>query len=453
MRLDETIKLYNLGRKQEDAGILCHAPFNNLFFGNRGYVMACCFNKLHVLGRYPENTLEEIWNGPEAQILRSAIAKGDLSKGCQGCMSILENGNFGGIPAAVYDKHPVGGLYPTRMEFELDNTCNLECVMCSGEYSSSIRERRERKPAVVSPYDEKFLSQLDAFIPHLHSAQFLGGEPFLIPVYFEIWERLMALNPAIRISVQTNGTILNAKVKRVIENLRVALSVSIDSLDEEAYSKIRVNGDLGRVLANIEYFAQYVKQKQTGMSFSFCPMKQNWAEIPAITAFANKYDASVFFNTVFYPADCSLMNLPATELQEITQYLQQVTLPENTAMEVANKARFAGLIKELKGYQQKAELSKTKPVEYLSFADWLVKMKRYIDSQSGLDAEMKTKVFLNIESKLQFILEKAAEDGIRNEALAGIAGLNIDEIYRSLPEIDSLERVYLLFKERILKIV
>ena len=54
-----------------------------------------------------------------------------------------------------------------------------------------------------NPYDAAFVKQLEEFIPHLEEVKFYGGEPFLIEIYYEIWEKIMELNPKVRISVQT----------------------------------------------------------------------------------------------------------------------------------------------------------------------------------------------------------------------------------------------------------
>jgi MoaA/NifB/PqqE/SkfB family radical SAM enzyme len=60
-----------------------------------------------------------------------------------------------GVGARIRCKH--SGRYPSMLELELNNTCNLECVMCIGELSSSIRKNREKLPAIRSPYDEAFV--------------------------------------------------------------------------------------------------------------------------------------------------------------------------------------------------------------------------------------------------------------------------------------------------------
>ena len=48
---------------------------------------------------------------------------------------------------------------PMRLEFNIHNACNLQCVMCHGLASSSIRAHREGLPALANPYDETFVAR------------------------------------------------------------------------------------------------------------------------------------------------------------------------------------------------------------------------------------------------------------------------------------------------------
>src|SRR5205814_4784152 len=97
---------------------------------------------------------------------------------------------------------------PRIMEFCLENTCNLACVMCNSLLSSSIR-KNEHLPPLKKQYDEHFADQLIPYIPYLKEAIFSGGEPFLIPLYYKIWEQMLDINPDITICVVTNGSTLN----------------------------------------------------------------------------------------------------------------------------------------------------------------------------------------------------------------------------------------------------
>ena len=439
-------------RNRADVGKICHAPFNNLYFGNRGYVMACCANKMHVLGKYPVQSVAEIWAGSKAQELRDAITQQDFNKGCQGCGVLYENGNYTAMPSTAYEDHPQDHPeWPRRLEFELSNTCNLECAMCTGEYSSSIRERREGKPPLENPYDKDFLEQLKPYIPYLHSARFVGGEPFLIELYYDIWELLIRLNPGITIYIQSNGTILNQRVKRVLENLKMSISVSIDSLQPETYRRIRVNGDLERTLKNISFFSSYCKTAGTNFSLSFCPMKNNWREIPDMVRFANSMNATLFYNSVYYPASLSLMNLPVGELVEIAAYLARAELLESSAIEKHNKQKYNDQQSEIRSYIKKANLENDVNKSDISLDDYLQRIENYIQKQPGMSALERDAKIDVVSLKLHEFIKLARQEDLEKETLRGLSDLSEDTIYQFLPDAQDISRSYQLFKERILK--
>lgn len=431
--------------------LLCGAPFNNLFFGNRGRVMACCANKLHVLGEFPAQSIEEIWRGAKANELREAIAQGDFSKGCKVCHVLLENGNPSGAPMSAYSTEVElsDSFWPARLEFELTNTCNLECIMCTGEYSSSIRERREMKPPLYDPYGNDFMEQLKPFLKHIKQARFVGGEPFLIARYFDIWEYLAEENPMAQLYIQTNGTVLNARVRNLLERIHASISVSIDSLQPQTYSQIRVNGTLERTLENIRYFNDYCKQKKTQLSLSFCPMSMNWKEIPDIAQFANSLNATVFYNTVDYPAHLSLKNLPAEQLRDIITELNLKELPLNTDVERLNYETYRQQISELKSFEKK---SNTRPIypEHLSVTDFLNRMYTYINSRESLSSDDKVKLFELLKTNLERVMELAQKEGIEHFALKGFYSISEDVVFQHMPHVTDIDAAYRELKERVI---
>ena len=447
----EQFKLYNVHRRPADATRFCQAPFNNLYFGNRGIVVACCSNRLHILGNYPQQSISEIWNGEAAKSLRLAMNNNDFTKGCQACYMAFDAGNFRGMPANVYDNHTHVGTYPKRMEFELSNTCNLECIMCSGELSSSIRERRDKKPPIPSPYDDAFLKQLDEYIPYLQTAQFLGGEPFLIPIYFQIWERMTELNPDIRISIQTNGTILNARVKELLGKLKVSISVSIDSIDTQTYPVVRKNGDLERVMRHVEWFSEYVKEKQTGMSISFCPMQQNWKELPDMVKYANQLGASIFFNSVFIPAECSLMALPTHELEAITAYLQQQAqhLPQGNELEQANYNMYLNTI----AFIENIKANEVSIERNISIEEYLEAAEHFVNEQQNLSMQDKLSTYASISQKVRYMVAKAEGEGIKQEMERALVSITLPALFQYFAAFEDKDRLYQMIKERLLNII
>jgi MoaA/NifB/PqqE/SkfB family radical SAM enzyme len=355
--------------------MVCHAPYVNLNFEQTGDVRACCYNFKHVLGTWPEQSIKEIWQGEKLKALRGYIAGNNLGGGCIECGKMIEAGNYQGVRARYYDEFATTSLagkisdftrkitggftYPKVMEFELSNECNLECIMCNGSFSSSIRKNREKLPPVISPYNEKFVDELEEFIPHLTDAKFLGGEPFMIDIYLSIWERILQINPGIRMHITTNGTFLNNRIKNLLEGLNAGIILSIDSVEKETYKKIRVNGSYDKVMENLEYFIDYTKRKKTFISMAACPMTNNWQELPQMLEFCLAKNIALYFNVVFTPFELSLRELPAKELDEVILFLENYTLPEISGNTQSPRnlsiSAYHDFVLLLKGWQQEKQ--------------------------------------------------------------------------------------------------
>lgn len=326
------VALYNATRGRPQGSPVCHAPTTNLNFEQNGNITVCCYNRSFVLGTYPQNTLDEIWHGERIGELRRSIAKHDLSQGCHYCQEQLSSQNFGGLKAQFYDSVPDDPaedplrVLPRMMEFETSNLCNLECVMCSGHFSSLIRSRREKLPPIPNPYDAAFVEQLRPYLKSLVWAKFLGGEPFLNPLYFKIWDVLAEVNPKVRISVTTNGSVLTDRVKGVLEALSPFIVMSVDSLVRERYEAIRQNASYDQLRDNIAYFLDYARRKDRPVNFAVCPMRSNWQDLPELLEFCNANAIQVFFNMVFWPAELSLKTLPPRELTHVISSLRSASL-------------------------------------------------------------------------------------------------------------------------------
>ena len=103
-------------------------------------------NTSYTLGRIGPQTIREIWEGARIGALRQALDGHDYSLGCQDCEHRVAAGDREWSTAAQYDTYAADtpGEYPRRMDFILSITCNLQCAMCDGELSSSIRMHRVR---------------------------------------------------------------------------------------------------------------------------------------------------------------------------------------------------------------------------------------------------------------------------------------------------------------------
>jgi molybdenum cofactor biosynthesis enzyme MoaA len=212
--------------------------------------------------------------------------------------------------------------YPQLMEFSISNTCNLECIMCNGEWSSSIRSRREKKPPLPKPYSDRFFDDLREFLPHLKRANFLGGEPFLERETFRIWDMMIELGLETPCHVTTNGTQYNDKVERVLEALPFSFSISMDGTTKETVERIRQNAEFETLRENFKRFHAYCARRGTDLSLTYCLMTLNWHEFGDYLAFADDHGVEVFVNTVTFPTELSLYELPKEELERVVVGLE-----------------------------------------------------------------------------------------------------------------------------------
>ncbi|MFM7069645.1 MAG: SPASM domain-containing protein, partial [Actinomycetes bacterium] len=146
----------------------CVAPWVTLEFDPTGWVYACCANQLYPLGRIGEDRLADLWGGPRQAVLREALGRWDMSVGCASCRWHMDHGRFD-PDAAVYDRYPLTAADPAgpvAMTFALSNRCNLACVMCTPELSSTLRQRAGLAP-IDSPYDDQFFEDLTPLLPGL----------------------------------------------------------------------------------------------------------------------------------------------------------------------------------------------------------------------------------------------------------------------------------------------
>lgn len=300
------------------------------------------------MGQYPAQSIKEIWTGKNARQLREYIKENDLTLGCSYCEALLVAGNFDAVKSKQYDTNPWNeNGFPSVMEFELSNTCNLECIMCSGNFSSLIRAKREKLPPIKDAYDKEFVNQLEEFIPYLQEVKFYGGEPFLIELYYDIWERIGNINPGVRINVQTNATTLNNRVKEIMEHTTFQINVSLDSLQKETYESIRRNADFGRVMENIKYFYNYCKSRNTSFGISLCGMRQNWKEIPDFVSYCNELDIPLYIHTVFNPEECAIMTLEPAELRMMAEYLEFFDFDTDTPHRKKNSIHYKDFLEQI----------------------------------------------------------------------------------------------------------
>jgi MoaA/NifB/PqqE/SkfB family radical SAM enzyme len=279
-----------------DKGPVCSAPYSNLYFDYSGKISTCCVNRTYPIGNWPNSTIKEAWFGEKRKKIMEALNNYNFKLGCSGCYDqiILKNNN---AFATHFQSYPYGE-YPLTFDFECCRMCNSECIMCTGSFSSAIRANREKMPPLKTPYDDRFVSELEEFIPNLQCVRFVGGEPFLSPLYYKIWNKIAELNKNLKIEVTSNCSICDDRVRNVLMLLpNFTINASLDSLNKNTYETIRRKLEFEKVIKNVNYF---LEQKRLS-SVSVCPMIQNIWELPDIVKFCENNNIDFRVNTVTGP--------------------------------------------------------------------------------------------------------------------------------------------------------
>jgi radical SAM protein with 4Fe4S-binding SPASM domain len=315
---------------------ICLAPFVNLYFKSIGDVAPCWRYRPQVqeTTNYPKQTITKIWQSTELNELRESLQKNIFPESCQECAKNIAQNEFKTYLGSHYDTTYILDGYPKIMEFELSNTCDLECIMCNGNLSSMIRKNKEKKAPLPARYNEAFVEQLVPFIPQLEIVRFNGGEPFLIDIYYKIWLKIIKIKPTIQIDIATNGTVLGSRARKLLEQGRFNINLSLDSLQKENYEHIRKNAKYAVTMRNMEFLIEYCKRKKTHFLIVINPMRMNWQEMPDFVRLGIERDIPIAFNTVLQPQELSLATLDKDKLTQVYEQLLKETfpLPENPTM-------------------------------------------------------------------------------------------------------------------------
>lgn len=342
----QTLDLFNKQRMYGPRKRLCYAPYSSIFFSRAGYMSACYATYSEKSDRWPETSIHDAWFKGELSRIRNHIALNDLDYACSFCKPYFISHNFGSLLTKKYDAYSFGSTkYPQIMEFELSNCCNLECIMCDGNLSSSIRKNRDKQPPYKEIYNKNFVEELRPFIPHLKMAEFTGGDPFMIQIYYDIWDMIQKTNPSCGILITTNANTMTNRVENMLKTFKnLNFNISLDSLNKEHFERIRIHAGYERVINNTLRLIEYCKKNKTACNLLVCPLTINSRDIPELLNFANAHDVYIHFHNVVKPADLSLKYQNAEFLDDLIVFLEQHHPPSNGFIQRKNATSYKDLI-------------------------------------------------------------------------------------------------------------
>jgi radical SAM protein with 4Fe4S-binding SPASM domain len=287
----DTLKFYKYipVKKPQYQGKFCHLPFDTLQIDNDGDVQLCdC--QLHMpytIGNIFKNSLQEIWNNHEAQLVRQGVADGDFTH-CNWACSKLHT--LAPRPEVL----PTVRNFPKTVKLDLDLSCNLKCASC-------------REHVIIEKNSDKIQKQIELFEQTKqwaldHPTESITVMPMSSGEIFASHSGLKFLQSLddypyqnLKLHITSNGTLIS-KNKNLLHKINLLIkswAISIDAATPETYSQVR-GGDWEALLQGLEY----IKTLNSPAQFNFVVQKNNWHEIEAFADFANSYNGKILYTNL-----------------------------------------------------------------------------------------------------------------------------------------------------------
>ena len=268
----------------------CFAEDNHLFIGINGKVSMCCRNHSHSF-----DSQEEMKNSDFFKEFKEQMKNG-WHPSCSKCKD-EEEAKGTSYRTAGNGKH-LDGYF---VEISLSNQCNIKCVTCSPEYSSTWA-----KHLGVEVEQKKFdIEQVDwSKVTHL---KYLGGEPFITPEFFEVLEKP---NKETSIEFFTNGTLYpTKKIQKLKAFKKLKINFSIDGIGE-TFEMIREGANWKKVDENIEKFAKVIGKNHLNIFMTVSVW--NVHQMKDVKKYADSKGITFSYSYVVEPLRMSIEAMPLT---------------------------------------------------------------------------------------------------------------------------------------------
>ncbi len=335
---------------------LCRLPWNGFSNDPDGKVRPCCISKTPVTDKdgnfmyVQTHSIRDIFQSDFMKNLRQEFRENKKPIGCSTCWADESNGytskreiyNSTTIKSGDghwfhkdYDEEPD---LPVEYQMIISNNCNLKCRSCSPSHSTQWQNEwfktRGTKgydmPHGQAGGEESLLwSDRQKWYKHLKRLEIVGGEPFFIKQWRQVWDELieLGLSKNILVDMSSNCTLIYPDVvSKLCENFKhIGIGLSIDGINEQ-YEYLRHLGKWDIVKSNVaEYVKLAEKYKNLTITVTCTIGWQNAWYLPEIHQFF--YDNAPRFriwnNIIHYPHHMTLWAIPQPMKEAIREKWSQ----------------------------------------------------------------------------------------------------------------------------------
>jgi len=187
------------------------------------------------------------------------------------------------IVSGITKKNIVWG-YPSIVNIEPTNICNLRCPLC---ITGSMQMKRPHGHMKFEHF-KKFVDQVADRI--IYITLYHQGEPYLNKQFNDMVA--FAKSKGVYVATSTNAHFFTPELcEKIVESGLDSMIISLDGVTQESYATYRVLGQLDTVLEGIRTLVaakRRMKKKTPYLFLQFLVMKHNEHEIPQVKKLARE---------------------------------------------------------------------------------------------------------------------------------------------------------------------
>ncbi len=350
----------------------CAKLWNHQYIHMSGSFRLCCAtmdnlnddkgNRLHINNDSPQKA----WNSEEMKLMRLKMKNNEAIPSCAKCVEQESRGYKSMRDTrdqiknlSLTNEDGSVDIMPRNMELHLGNVCNLKCKMCGQQYSNQIgKELLE-----IGKTDKDFLNWIykesgnvniwtnnlaveykwfqnkkvknklfDYISKNITELIVIGGEPTVIPEFWELFEYLEQKDKLknLSITLNTNLTNVNPKLTKWLPKLKNWIVwASVDGLGDRT-EYIRYPSNFKKVCENLQFYKNLLGNNGN-ITLSPAIQLLNIDQLDDIIKWwldfsdgelGNKFNMS-WMAQVHYPTICNYDILPTKYKQNIANKLEE----------------------------------------------------------------------------------------------------------------------------------
>ena len=359
--------------------VFCNKPFDHNYIHTNGKFRLCCttIQDIYTDNNYNlfnagKHSVNDYWNSNRMKEIRKNMIAGKQTRDCIKCYQQEKNGiaslrSTNGMENFIKNTK-ADGTYTkpaSTMQIQMGNICNLKCKMCSQMYSHmhglELLEIGKEDPdwlhwvkeqgANVNNWTNELgikqewyknkefkLQMFEHISQNITNLNVIGGEPTLIPEFYEMFEYCDKQNTLgdKSVTLVTNLTNTNPRMTKWLPKLRKwRVWASIDGVAERT-EYIRYPSQWKIILRSLDFYKNLAKESNGGITLSPAVQLLNVDQLDDIIKWwinwcggeLNEKYSFTWLATVWYPLICNPAIAPREWRLKVADKLDKFTFDD-----------------------------------------------------------------------------------------------------------------------------